>query len=531
MKVLKKILYGILLFFMLCCGIIFLCAMNPELSEKIADTLNLEEDKGSHVAPTASSGSPLRDDGGIYGGQVQSDPVSDAGSDLNTDTDTETPEQTEPGSQQTYQVGPNIPTQTESMQDVDTREPAVPYGITAPANVAGKNGYQPIQDENTEIDDDEADKLESEISPGRTGDGLTFDPLVYPYYNMLDAKGQHLYRQIYANANALNERFSPIEDISVGALKKVFEAVYNDHPELFWVDTAYSCKYRRNGQCAEINLQFNSTADNLSQEKAAFEEKAKAITDGAKDLGSYYEKEKYVHDTLISQVDYSASAKMNQSAYSALVNGKTVCAGYARAYQYMLQQLGIPCYYCTGYAGENHAWNIVGLEDGYYNVDTTWDDTDSGTYDYFNKSDSDYMGTHLRQDLSVNLPPCNGTAYRNLEKSSDDDTEGNTNTDGRRSLAQLGIAPETALWSLEEYYNNCYQNIVQNGKGQYSFWNVIEGDSVFLDVYGAYQTDDYRQGYMDSALTEIDGSFYYVTWMIEALQDGYYLITHDVTIQ
>ena len=77
-------------------------------------------------------------------------------------------------------------------------------------------------------------------------------------------------------------------------------------------------------------------------------------------------KNKYVHDALASAVTYDLTADMNQSAYSALVNGKSdIIAGYARAYQYLLQQLGIPCYYCTGYSGGDHAWNIVKLEDGF----------------------------------------------------------------------------------------------------------------------------------------------------------------------
>jgi transglutaminase/protease-like cytokinesis protein 3 len=102
---------------------------------------------------------------------------------------------------------------------------------------------------------------------------------------------------------------------------------------------------------------------------------------------------------------------MNQSVYSALVNGETVCAGYARAMQYLMQRLGIPCYYCTGYAGQNHAWNIVRLDDGYYNVDVTWDDTPGGEYDYFNRTDAEYAGTHVRQSLSVNLPVCEAQTY------------------------------------------------------------------------------------------------------------------------
>ena len=33
------------------------------------------------------------------------------------------------------------------------------------------------------------------------------------------------------------------------------------------------------------------------------------------------------------------------------------------------------------------------LDGEFYNVDTTWDDTGDGTYDYFNKTDEDYAGT------------------------------------------------------------------------------------------------------------------------------------------
>ena len=72
---------------------------------------------------------------------------------------------------------------------------------------------------------------------------------------------------------------------------------------------------------------------------------------------------------------------MDQSAYSALVQGRSVCAGYARAFQYICQRLGIPAYYCAGSSGEDHAWNIVKLGDGFYNVDRKYDvDYKQGMY-------------------------------------------------------------------------------------------------------------------------------------------------------
>ena len=53
----------------------------------------------------------------------------------------------------------------------------------------------------------------------------------------------------------------------------------------------------------------------------------------------------------------------------------------------------------------------MGLDDGYYNVDVTWDDTEGGQYDYFNKTDEAYADTHVRRELSVNLPKCEGQRY------------------------------------------------------------------------------------------------------------------------
>ena len=51
----------------------------------------------------------------------------------------------------------------------------------------------------------------------------------------------------------------------------------------------------------------------------------------------------------------------NQNIYSALVGKRTVCAGYARSAQYLLQKMGMECIYVTGTCanGEAHAWNQV----------------------------------------------------------------------------------------------------------------------------------------------------------------------------
>ena len=220
-----------------------------------------------------------------------------------------------------------------------------------PEDVSGKTGFTPVQPEEQQIPDQEAQNLKETLGSGETGDGLSFSAEKYPYYQMLTENQQSVYRQIYANAQDLTEKFAPEKAVSASDVKTAFEAVIGDHPEMFWLETGYSSKYLANGQCVEIDLKYNSTADDLESAKQRFDAAAQNLITGAASLDSNYEKEKYVHDALASAVTYDLTADMNQSAYSALVNGKSVCAGYARAYQYLLQQLGIPCYYCTGYSG------------------------------------------------------------------------------------------------------------------------------------------------------------------------------------
>ena len=253
---------------------------------------------------------------------------------------------------------------------------------------------------------------------------------------------------------------------------------------------------------------------------------------------------------------------MNQSAYSALVNDSTVCAGYARAFQYLMQQLGVPCYYCTGYAGENHAWNIIKLNDGFYNVDTTWDDTGSGTYDYFNKTDSDYASSHIRKELSVYLPPCNGQAYRNLEQEETAESEAQSESEEvlererrseiempsererqsenktqseaapqPRSLEDVGFTQEQVITDIQDYYDDCYDQILRNKKGDYTFYNVIEGEELLEEWYRNYGNNTYRQAYMEDAMKEIGASSCELELQAEELQGGKFLIAHKVSLR
>lgn len=416
MKVLKGILAGIGILAALLCALIILSATNPGITEGLSSLLSGDGFSSEEEGEEAEGAEPSGEEDFEEDAEASQEfPELPDLSDI-ADTDYETAPEEDEEPEATVARQPDAPV-SDSYEEEEEPEPERVRGthgyeqplqsdIKIPTIVTGKNGYEPITEQS-----EAADGEYKGLTYGELGDGLTFDPLLYPYYQMLDEKGQHVYRQIFANANVMTEAFIPIEEVTVPEMKNVMMAVYNDHPELFWLNTTFTCKYDKNKVCAELELDYNMSKEELDEASPEFYNTTNRILTELANLGPY-EKERRLHDMLIRQIDYDQSADKNQSAYSALVEGKSVCAGYARAYQYLMQRMGVPCYYCTGYAGQDHAWNIVALDDGYYNVDVTWDDTPGGEYDYFNKTDEDFANTHIRQDLSINLPQCQGQQYR-----------------------------------------------------------------------------------------------------------------------
>lgn len=553
MKIINKIIIGIAVICLLLCGGILVFALNPDMTDALAQRLY----GNGNNAETATEGATV------------------SGNTENTDAD--------------GNIRVTLPNGTPGEMNGYVA-PAIDQ-LRIPEDVSSKNGFQPIQPEEQEVPDQEAQNLEEILPTGDLGTDLTFSAEEYPYYQMLPEEQQAVYRQIYANAMELTARFAPERTVTAGDVKNAFEAVIGDHPELFWLETGYSGKYMGNGQCVEIDLKYNSTANDLENAKKSFDAAAQNLLSGAENLGSDYEKEKYIHDALAEAVTYDLAADRNQSAYSALVDGNSVCAGYARAYQYLLQQLGIPCYYCTGYSGGNHAWNIVKLDDGYYNVDVTWDDAAAIRYDYFNKTDADFASTHVRQNLSVYLPACNGTAYRQENTTgaagtgqpseaggatpdpdagttpSGGQTDGSVtdpgqqgdgtqepeqpgsslsdyinpdpqeplrypsgNTAGSAGNTTTAATPEPradALTDLSSYYEDCRKQLTGLGSGDQHFDNVVP-KSLWSTIEQSYHTGAYEQGYVVDVLKNLGMEYFAIQLQLVDIGDGYYRVYHNV---
>lgn len=146
------------------------------------------------------------------------------------------------------------------------------------------------------------------------------------------------------------------------------------------------------------------------------------------------EKAKIAHDLIIKKVQYDheyASQRPNtlyhQSAYSVFCDSYTVCAGYTKAFEILMNSVGIDVVgitsrKVTGYdfygnpIVEGHAWNAVCLNDTWYYVDCTWDDLDGEyglelQYTWFGLGEAtftgpmDKQGFHTAESLYSGLIP------------------------------------------------------------------------------------------------------------------------------
>ncbi len=177
-----------------------------------------------------------------------------------------------------------------------------------------------------------------------------------------------------------------------------------------WIQVRYQYSVEEVKARREKDTKFNSLVKDIVKDN---------VTNGMSD----FEKARALHDYLVLNCEYDIENYRNDTipaasytATGALVNHTAVCAGYARAYQALLTEAGIPSYYVSGTTASNgaHAWNIIQIDGEWYHVDTTWDDPVPDVkgrlcYTYFLRSDK-YMRSHDHKSWDSSIK-CTSTQY------------------------------------------------------------------------------------------------------------------------
>ncbi len=179
---------------------------------------------------------------------------------------------------------------------------------------------------------------------------------------------------------------------------------------------------------------------------------------------SQYELVKAIHDYLVENVhyDYEGGVELH-TADGPLLYGKSVCEGYANAFNLLCYYAGIQGEMVTGNAtNENgtasHAWNMVEVDGIWYLIDVTWDDpynVDTLLYDYFLVSENVMNLSHEPTEYS-NYHPCNDERY--LESNERYTAENND----RRVFEQQYAGEECMMVNTYDEMCETYSTYAQN---------------------------------------------------------------------
>lgn len=249
---------------------------------------------------------------------------------------------------------------------------------------------------------------------------------LYYAYHCLDREKQQVYLEML-DALTRIESGVHLSTLDKSILDVVFACVMNDHPELFYVEGYQFTEYMTDAVVTEITFSgtYSMTAEEIGQTQLLIVQRLRDCFAQIPLNEDEYNTVKYLYEWLINNTEYDKTAENNQNICSVFLQGKSVCQGYAKAMQYMLQQAGIQCLLVTGFTnGERHGLNLVRVNGNYYYLDPTWGDasyTSNGTdniaqayvpsinYDYFLVTTDEITRTHSIEKV-VSIPVCSALA-------------------------------------------------------------------------------------------------------------------------
>lgn len=183
----------------------------------------------------------------------------------------------------------------------------------------------------------------------------------------------------------------------------VWKTYTDDNPLYYWMSK--TLQVRGENIVLFVEPEYANGSDRI-----AYNEKLYSIINEYEDMAqneSAYTVALAYHDAIINKIDYAykngnapEDAAWAHNVTGVLEGKGAVCEGYARTFQLLLNARGIDNIFVDGTSrNQNHAWNLVQLDDGeWYWYDLTWDDT-PGYYwgmqnNYTCATDEEFLKNH-----------------------------------------------------------------------------------------------------------------------------------------
>lgn len=164
-------------------------------------------------------------------------------------------------------------------------------------------------------------------------------------------------------------------------IQKAYTCFLLDHPEVYWSDSyTYVTSFVNNTVTGHhVEFSYNLKRSEIQKRNQEIENSLMDIARSLPSLEPSYETVRAVYDWMMKNCTYD-ELNLDQSMYSVMVNHSGVCASFSKAFQFIMQCLGIPCTVVNGRIDQRynilgstlgHEWNMVCLNGSWYHVDIT----------------------------------------------------------------------------------------------------------------------------------------------------------------
>lgn len=214
-------------------------------------------------------------------------------------------------------------------------------------------------------------------------------------------------------------------NLSIDEASGIWSILYLENPQFYFISNTYTYSPTELNVCTYEDYINHNVRNNI---KESINDMVVECSDYIKSTDNDVTKALKIHDFIINRIDYAyepdgITPQDDPWAHSivgvASKNGG-VCEAYSKAYKYLCNIFGIESILVTGTSkGQNHAWNMIQLNDEWYHVDLTWDDQDITIYNYFAISQSQIEVDHMirtSSTLSIDyLYPVPNTPAKSIE--------------------------------------------------------------------------------------------------------------------
>jgi hypothetical protein len=336
---------------------------------------------------------------------------------------------------------------------------------------------------------------------GSTGNYATF------YYDQLSEAEQRAYEQLLQAADAYKEEI-PVLPIPLDSFYAAESALTMDHPEFYWM--ASFVTHTRSNQVESVTF---DVPEDAAETQAALDAAAEEIlTEILQENASDYDKVKSIFLYIVQNTDYGTDEGKEQDIRSVLLDHQSVCAGYAKTFEFLCRKSDIDCTYVQGYSteGESHAWNLVEIGGKGYWVDVTWGDPmfeesiagtapqDFVNYAYLCVDDEEIFRTHrietgvifenYHQEDVFSYPSCSDPSL-NYYRLNGCYFEGYDRTEVSRSVwSQMEANPQSPLqmqFATEEAYQEAAADLFSDTDPY--FVQILKERRPFLWVVSTYR--------------------------------------------